>query len=481
MSRSRKAAMLSVSFAGLVVAALSGAQTVHDFLNVLCYSSSGGCVETVKYRFLWLPVWQWGLIFYGAVVVFLLAAERYAYLFVAAGFGAELVFVWIMIAEKIGCLLCLINLAIMVALLLLSIDRGRVLKVAALCVGGILFAILGGMPQHSAIEAASATTKNKGVAAVIDGVVISEDELEAPLAAQLYRLRSEIYELKRKRLDDILAEFVLKREAERRGISVGDFIKQEIVPVEPEVSDAEIDKYLSENQEKLKGWQGSQADLRQQVRNAIQRQHVYEKTISYAKMLEAKSDLVVYLEEPPLPHVNVALGDSPAMGPVDAPVTIVEYSDYRCPSCRLTHETVKELRRHYKEKIRWVFKDYALGGSAQSIAAAEAAHCAGDQGAFWEYQELLFGINGNIGRKELIEQASRLRLNVESFQSCLDSAKYRPRVIKDMQEALNLGIDRTPSFIVNGKLVAGGPPVERFKEIIDREINSAGAKKGLGD
>lgn len=316
------------------------------------------------------------------------------------------------------------------------------------------------------------------VVATVNGKTITEEELEAPFSTRIYQMRMEIYQMKRQYLTELIAEMILHKEADERKMPLETFVKEVVLAGESAVGEEEIQQYLRANPDIQKSWQGSREDLNTQVRAQLKNQKDYRRLMEYANKVKSKSTVSVQFKEPPLPRVNVEPGDSPAMGPADAPLTIIEFSDYRCPSCRQVHATVKQLREAYKGKIRWVFKDFPLGGNEVSIKAAQAARCAGEQMVYWQYQDLLFNSKEEPTPDNLRAIARSLNLKMDKFNACMDSGKYIDQVMRDAQEGNRIGIDRTPSFTFNGKLFPGGPTMERFKEIIEEELKSAAGRKG---
>jgi protein-disulfide isomerase len=173
------------------------------------------------------------------------------------------------------------------------------------------------------------------------------------------------------------------------------------------------------------------------------------------------------------PRLSVDLSGAPMRGPDDAPVTIVEYSDFQCPFCRRVQPTLSTLQERYGDKIRWSFKDLPLVSihpAAQK--AAQAARCAGEQGKFWQYREELFQ-NTKISDDLHDEISSKLELDKPPFQSCLDSEKFKAAVEADSAEAQSFGITGTPAFVINGILLSGAQPLEAFTAVIERELEIA--------
>jgi len=178
----------------------------------------------------------------------------------------------------------------------------------------------------------------------------------------------------------------------------------------------------------------------------------------------------------PSPSVDMKalLDDDPVLGDKDAPVTIIEWSDYECPFCgRFYQQTLPSIKDEYIKtgKVKLVYRDFPLSFHPNAQKAAEAAECAGEQKKYWEMHDLLFenGVQGGVtGFKQYAKQ---LGLNTGEFNECLDSGKMASEVQKDMADGTAAGIQGTPGFIINGKLVSGAQPFAVFKQVIDAELN----------
>lgn len=148
------------------------------------------------------------------------------------------------------------------------------------------------------------------------------------------------------------------------------------------------------------------------------------------------------------------------MGDPNAPVVVYEYSDFQCPACSYfarEHKPKLEEKHINTGNVRLVYRNFIVKGE-KSVLAAEAAYCAAEQGAFWRYHDTLFEKHDrgvDFTKANFLRFARELGLQEDSFQSCLDSRKYRDRVWEDHREGEQRGVDATPSFFVNGRLVRG--------------------------
>jgi protein-disulfide isomerase len=180
----------------------------------------------------------------------------------------------------------------------------------------------------------------------------------------------------------------------------------------------------------------------------------------------------------PRPIVDVPVGDAPVKGAADAPVTIVEFSDYQCPYCgRYVVETMPRIMAEYVEtgQVRYAFKDFPLSFHAQARQAAQAARCAGEQDAYWEMHDKIFGSQESwSGNNEavavFVEWAAGFGLDQDAFSECLESERHAAGVEADFQEGVSFGVTGTPAFFVNGQLISGAQPFEVFQSVIEAAL-----------
>lgn len=181
---------------------------------------------------------------------------------------------------------------------------------------------------------------------------------------------------------------------------------------------------------------------------------------------------------PPAPKptavdMEALIDDDAVKGDANAPVTIVEFSDFECPFCsRYAKEIYPKIIAKYVEtgKVKYVFRDFPLSFHQNARKAAEAAECAGEQGKYWEMHDRLFseGVSGSV--PSFKEYAKELGLNRGEFNECLDSGKMGPEVNKDFTDGQKSGVRGTPAFFINGELVSGAQPFENFEKIIEAKL-----------
>lgn len=177
-------------------------------------------------------------------------------------------------------------------------------------------------------------------------------------------------------------------------------------------------------------------------------------------------------DEQEITRYDIPTEGFPSEGPDDAPIVIVEFSDFQCPYCTKWHnETYKPLLEAYPDQIKLVYRNFPLTSiHPDAYLSAEAAICAGDQERYWEYHEALFESKYGLGVDALKLYAEELGLDTDTFNSCLDGHDYQDFVRADMNFAAELGVSSTPTFFVNGLAVVGAQPIQVFRQIIDAEL-----------
>ena len=195
--------------------------------------------------------------------------------------------------------------------------------------------------------------------------------------------------------------------------------------------------------------------------------------------------------EPRSPQVAAPAEDAPAegisaldidlegrafLGEPDAPVTVIEMTDYECPFCRRHRQQVlDDLMAEYGGRIRYYSLHFPLTSiHPLAFRAAEAAECAHDQGRFWEYNEAMFDSTERLVPETLIALAGDVDMDVAVFSQCLTSGSKRDVVVGDIQAGQSLGVRGTPTFFINGKLLSGARPLDVFREVIDAELAAVG-------
>lgn len=311
----------------------------------------------------------------------------------------------------------------------------------------------------------SAVQQPKGDAvASINGVAITAADLDTAIKNQMQRIDTQIYQIKKQGLDDLIQKKLIEDAAKKSGKSVDDYLKEEVDSKIVEPTEEEVRALYDARKgkdtlpfEKVKDQ--IIAFLKQNKKTTAQQNLIAK--------LKTESDVKIYLEPP---RVKIDISDAPFMGPKDAKVTLVEFSDYQCPFCKRIRPTIWQLVNDYKDNLRYVFMDFPLSFHQFSKKAHEAAHCAGDQDKYFEYNKMLFENQSALTPDDLKKYAKELKLNTSKFDKCLDKGEHAKDVEEMQERGLALGVSGTPAYYINGVQLTGAQPVTAFKEMIDEEL-----------
>jgi protein-disulfide isomerase len=308
------------------------------------------------------------------------------------------------------------------------------------------------------------------VVAIIAGEPLTARQLEEAAGARLFQLRTQQYQAQRQILDDEIGRRLLEREAAQRKVTVEELLKEEVAAKLSAVTEAEQKAFYEQN--KARFGPTPEADALKRIEAGLSQQRRGERQAAFVESLRAKAGVRVLLEPP---RLTVDVAGNPSRGSVDAPITIVEFSDFQCPYCARAIDTIKKVEENYAGKVRLVFRDYPLVQIHPSAArAAEAASCANEQGKFWAMHDVLFQHQDKLGEKDLKQNAADLGLDTAAFDQCLDSGRHGAEWRKDAADAERYGVSSTPAFFINGRLVVGAQPYEAFARVIDEELARAG-------
>ena len=299
------------------------------------------------------------------------------------------------------------------------------------------------------------------VVATVNDQPISAEELTASMRGQLLQMDMERYEAMKAQLDSLVAERLIALEAEGRGMSVEDFERIEVFAKMDPVSPEQVRDFYDANAERMPR---SFEELEGRITVHLQQQAELRRREALARELRTRYPVRLSLAPP---RADVHADDDPFMGPADAPVTLIEFSDFQCPYCRRVQSVLKRLMTAYHGQVKLVFRDFPLRQvHPEAQKAAEAAQCANDQGQFWQYHDRLFA-STDLRVEDLKQYAVEMGLDAETFNDCLDSEKYSQEVQGDIDDARTAGVNATPSFFVNGLPIHGAVPFERFVEMVE--------------
>jgi protein-disulfide isomerase len=281
-----------------------------------------------------------------------------------------------------------------------------------------------------------------------------------------------IYDGRKSALDAIIADMLVAQAAKAKNVTAEAFVQSEIAKRTKPISDTDVRNFYVQNSERMQG------------RSFEQMSRAIQQYLEDQQQNTAKQDLIAELKKggPPLrvvmdaPRTTITVNpDDPSEGKADAPVTVVEYSDFQCPFCLRVMPTLKQLRAKYGDRMRLVWKDFPLTQiHPQAFVAAQAGNCAREQGKFWELHDKMFGNQSALQPDALKKYAADTGLDAAQFNQCLDMSKYEARVQDAIRAGGRLGIQSTPTVYVNGRMINGAQPIEVFQAVIDEELARGG-------
>ncbi|MDQ7008412.1 MAG: thioredoxin domain-containing protein [Acidobacteriota bacterium] len=303
------------------------------------------------------------------------------------------------------------------------------------------------------------------VLARVGGQEITKTQVLEAAASQLAELRQKEYDILKGALDQVIDEMLLNEAATKKGQTLEEFINAEIESKAGQPTDQEIQDFYNKYKSRLGGKTLEQA--RPQIVQRLglmKKQELFNEIIS---RLRKAAEVAVFLDPP---RVKVAEAGNPAWGPKDAPVTIIEFSDFECPYCARAEKTIDQIKEKYAGKVRIVFRDFPLSFHRHAQKAHEAAACAGDQDKYWEMHKLLFDNQKALAPEQLVSYASQIGLDMDKFKACLDSGSKAEEIAADQKAGAAAGVSGTPAFFINGRFLSGAQPFEAFAQIIDEEL-----------
>jgi len=309
--------------------------------------------------------------------------------------------------------------------------------------------------------------------ATVNGKAIPCSELFAltqPLALSAQaEFREELRGMHKQGLANMIDERLLQEAADAKKQTISEFVASTLTiqPATPEEAKAFYDQAVAQG-ETLPPLE----QITEELMGFLNERKQKAELETFRNSLRAKADIQMSLPTVVPPKFTVD-ATGPSQGPDTALVTIVEFSDYECGFCGKAEPTIHKVLEEYGDKVRLVYRDYPLPNHTNAPKASEAAHCAGVQDKFWEMHGLLFQNQRALGIEALKGYATTIGVDSEQFVACLDSGEMKPVVIASMEEGEKLGVNGTPAFFVNGRLLSGAQPFARFKEVIDYELAAA--------
>lgn len=328
-----------------------------------------------------------------------------------------------------------------------------------------------GVTQPVAAASTPAADSSK-VVATVGSMKITEAQLNEKARPQLAAIENQVYTVKKRTLDEMIDDYLIDNAAKKAGLSKEAYLKKEVDDKAPAPTEAEMKDFYNKNQARIRQ---PYDKIKVPLENYMKRQKVNAQRAELMAQLRREAGVKVMLK---VPRIEVSTQYSAGSeGPGDAPITMIEFSDYQCPYCRRAEDSVKEVLKKYNGKVRLVYMDFPLPMHQYALRAAQAARCAGDQGKYWQYHDALFADQSKLDAAGLKATAAKLGLDTKKFDECTAHDLHMDQVRKSQQEGTDVGVDGTPTFIINGRMLSGAQPPTEFEAVIDEELSKENVKE----
>ena len=308
------------------------------------------------------------------------------------------------------------------------------------------------------------------VVATVGGQPVTAGNLDERMKPIVYKLRLSAYQVTRDALDRTLNDLLLLAEAKRRNVPPENLLRSEVTEKLHAPTDAEVEKFYTDNKAQIAG---DLAAMKYQIASYLQEKQGQDLERALSERLRKTANLRILLTEPEPPVQVVNTAGEPARGDVNAPVTVVEFTDFQCPACAAMHPVLEQVLPTYGNKVRLVVRNYPLAKHAHARKAAEAADAANAQGKFFEYTALLFKRQNALDVPSLKKYASEVGLDRARFDAELDKGVHAADVRHDLDDGEINGIDSTPTIFING-VKLNDLSQEGLRAAIDKALRKAG-------
>jgi protein-disulfide isomerase len=289
------------------------------------------------------------------------------------------------------------------------------------------------------------------VMAVVNDKQITMGDIETSLRSLIFNVQEQVYALRKQDLELKINDTLLAHEAQKKSVTTRALLETEVSAKVAPVTDAQAQEFFDQNKDRISG---DFAQTKAQIIQYLKERKEREAIVAFAEQLRHAATIQINLTAPESPAFSIAIDDQPAKGTASAAVTIVEFTDYECPSCARQHPVLERIVSEYGDRVRLVVRDFPLSQHANARKAAEAAEAAREQGKYWEYVSVLFRNQSGLGVDKLRQYATDLGLDRARFDASLDSGKFSEKIQRDLIDGRKLGINGTPTLYINGKRIS---------------------------
>jgi protein-disulfide isomerase len=317
----------------------------------------------------------------------------------------------------------------------------------------------------------AASTSVTGIVARVDDIVIVGDELDRwwqahdPVA--FARIRRELFDGRKRAVDALLDERVLESEAQKRNVTVQQLLAAEVPKRITPPTDAAIKELFDQSQPAAASFE----EVKSIIADYLAKQAAERARETYVQELRgSRAARTTIALVDPVADVK-ATAATRTRGGADASVEIVEFADFQCPFCGQLEPVMKRVIAGFGDRVRFVWKDFPLSSIHEHAeAAAVAARCAGEQGAFWQYHDLLFDNQESLSSDQLRQYARDVALDSTQFDRCVADPAATLGIRADVEEGTLRGVEGTPTVFINGETLSGALEYEAYETVIVREL-----------
>jgi protein-disulfide isomerase len=286
------------------------------------------------------------------------------------------------------------------------------------------------------------------VFATVNGKNITSGDIEDSILPLVASYQEQVYLLRKSDLDMRINDILLTQEAQKRGVTSRAVLDAEITAKVPVINEAQALDFYNKNKAQIPG---DFAQVKYQIIEYLQGNEQQRLEGVFAERLRNGASVQTFITPPTPPVYTIATDDQPSKGNPNASVTLVEFTDYQCPTCAAAQPALDRLMTEYGDRVRFVVRDFPLQQHADARKAAEAAEAAREQGKYWDFTAILFHNQSALKPEQLKQYAQVIGLDRAKFDAALDSGRFADKIERDILDGQKIGVGSTPSFFINGR------------------------------
>jgi protein-disulfide isomerase len=310
------------------------------------------------------------------------------------------------------------------------------------------------------------------VFATVNGKNITSGNIEDNLLPFIATVQEQVYLLRKGDIDQKINDILLAQEAQKRGMTDRAVLETEVARKVPTITEAQAQDFYNKNKDRING---DFAQIKYQIIEYLQEQEQQRLSAAFAGQLRNAASVQTFITPPAPPVFQISTDDQPTKGKADAAVTVVEFTDYQCPSCAVAQPVLEKLVTEYADRVRFVVRDFPLNMHPEARKAAEAAEAARAQDKYWDFIAILFRNQSALKPAQLKQYAQVIGLDRAKFDAALDNGTFADKVDRDLIDGQKFGVSGTPTFFVNGRRTKDAT-YESLKAAIDEALKAPAAR-----